>query len=356
MANKEQLIYRSKPLFGFDIGYGTIKVIQIDDTKKHVLGYGFTQFDINAIRDGEVYDYEAVAKAIKDLFDNRIIGSITTPSVAVSLPVSQTFSRVITLPKLDRKDLMEAVMLEAEQYIPVPVDQLYLDYNIIEARETEQDILLAASPRHIVDSYVNLFEIIGLEIAIFEPSILSVVRLVKHAERTDIPTLILDLGSNSTDLIIYYNNSVRVTGSIQFGGDSFTTAIASALAVTDKQAHIIKTKYGLDKSKKQVEIVKTLEPSITHLIAEAKKIIRYFEDRNDKDKKTVEQIIILGGGANLPGFSTYLTNALRIPTRLCSSWQNLSFGKLQPPHQIETTMYATASGLALINPSEVLTQ
>ncbi len=356
MANKEQLIYRSKPLFGFDIGYGTIKVIQIDDTKKHVLGYGFTQFDVSAIRDGEVYDYETVAKAIKDLFDNRIIGSVATPSVAVSLPVSQTFSRVITLPKLDRKDLMEAVMLEAEQYIPVPVDQLYLDYNIIEARENEQDILLAASPRHIVDSYVNLFEIIGLEIAIFEPSILSVVRLVKHAERTDIPTLILDLGSNSTDLIIYYNNSVRVTGSIQFGGDSFTSAIADALAVTDKQAHIIKTKYGLDKSKKQTEIVKTLEPSITHLIAEAKKIIRYFEDRNDKDKKTVEQIIILGGGANLPGFSTYLTNALRIPTRLCSSWQNLSFGKLQPPHQIETTMYATASGLALINPSEVLTQ
>lgn len=353
----EPLIYKKKPLFGFDIGHGSVKIIELkkDKNKVSVNGYGSIQFDPVAIQDGEIVDFEIVAKAIKELFNSKLIGNIETSSAAVSLPVTHTFSRVVTLPILGKSDLIEAIKLEAEQYIPIPVDDLYIDYQIIEQTNTDQDILLAAAPKRVVDSYINLFNILGLEVAILEPSILSVTRLVKHAENADVPTLVIDLGSMTTDLIIV-DGSVRVTGTIKFGGNNITSAIATTLNIDEKEAHILKTKYGLDPSKKQAEITDALNPVISKLVSEIRKVVRYFEDRSEdrKSSSKVEQIIILGGGANLPGFSSHLTGVLRIPTRLCSSWQNIGFDKLQPPHQAETTMYATATGLGLINEVEVL--
>jgi type IV pilus assembly protein PilM len=357
LKSTEPLFYKEQPCFGFDIGYGSLKVIQVGNNHKKstVTGYGSIFYDgASAIRDGEIIDYEIVAKAAKELFQNRLVGSIDTRRVAVSLPVTHTFNRVINLPQMDKEDLMEAIKLEADQYIPVAVDDLYIDYQIVGQLEGSQDIMLAAVPKRVVNSYINLFNILDLEPVILEPSILSVTRLVSHSENADIPTLIIDLGSMTTDLIIY-SGTVRVTGTIKFGGETLTEAIGKALNVDNKQATIIKTKYGIEASKKQKEILQAVDPSMNKLIAEIKKVIRYFEDRGDKkDPQKVEQIIILGGGANLPGFSGLLTDELRVPTRLASSWNNISFGNLQPPHSIETTMYATATGLALLKPIEAL--
>jgi type IV pilus assembly protein PilM len=79
---------------------------------------------------------------------------------------------------------------------------------------------------------------------------------------------------------------------------------------------------------------------------------RFYQDRSSSHKK-IEQVIILGGGANMPGLADYLTDQIRIPARMCNPWLNLKFGKLQPPHQLEKTLYATAAGLALITPKEI---
>ena len=86
---------------------------------------------------------------------------------------------------------------------------------------------------------------------------------------------------------------------------------------------------------------------------EIKKVIRYYADRS-RGSEPIGQIIILGGGANLPGLSSYLTDKTRVPTRLCSPWNNISFGKLQPPHELETTLYTTASGLALVSKEDLI--
>lgn len=353
---KEELFYKQKPLLGFDLGHGSMKVLQVEN--KHgkcvVKGYGFGVFESALMVDGEITDIEALAKSAQELFANNIVGNFSTRNVAVSLPVTHTYNRVITLPKLDKQELADAVRTEAEQYIPIPIENLYIDYQVIWERPDEYDVLVSAAPRKVVDSYYLFFRAIGLDVSIFEPSIIAVTRLVRHTERTDVPTLVIDFGSVTTDLIIY-DSALRVTGTINFGGNTLTAAIAETLQVNEKQAHLIKTKYGLEKSKKQAEILSAVLPSLNKLMAEIKKMVRYYEERSagNKDNSTVQQIILLGGGANLPGFSTFITDNVRIATRLSNTWKNISFGDLQGPHQMENTMYATASGLALINPREV---
>lgn len=349
------IFFHEKPLFGFDIGHGSIKIVQLSQNqkKRYLDGYGSTTFDPNAIVDGVIVNYDAVASAIDKLFSENITGTISTPRLAASLPVSNSFSRIISLPQVDTKDVLDAIKLEAEQYIPIPIDDLYIDYQLLEIVDGNQQYMVSATPKRVVESYQTLFDIVGLEAAVMEPSIQSVSRIVRHSEESEVPTLVIDCGSGSTDLIIYNHEAVRVTGTVKFGGQTLTKALVDQMSLTETQANAIKSKYGLDVSKRQSEVTTALDLPLKSFVNEIKKMIRYFEDRGTNEK--VDQIIILGGGANLPGFSTYLTSSLRVPTRLCSIWQNITFDGLQPPNLLETSMYATAAGLALVSPGEVVT-
>jgi len=351
---KSSIFYRDKSVFGFDIGYNSVKVMQIDTSSKihKVVGYAYTSFSDKAIKNGVIVDPEAIAKEVYPLFTRHMIGTIDTKRVVAALPVSKTFNRVLSLPKMPMDDLEEAIKVEAEQYIPVPIDKLYIDYDINESNELDNyEILIVAAPKNIVDSYLVLFELLGLEVALLETSISAATRLVMHAEQTDLPTLIIDFGSVSTDLSIF-DSTLRVTGTVSEGGDTITKAIADELKVTLKQAQVIKTKHGLGPGKRQAQIRKALEPLLSKLVIETKKMVRFYQDRSGVDKK-LEQVIILGGGANMPGLADYLTDKIRIPARTCNPWLNLDFGDLQPPHQLEKTLYATSAGLGLVQSKEI---
>jgi type IV pilus assembly protein PilM len=352
----QSLLYKDKPLFGLDIGTSSIKVMQLGPSKKNqksrtILGYGSIQYDKSAVVDGEIVEPELVAKAIKELFETSLIGDITTRRVAMSLPVARTYNRVLSLPVLKSSELGEAVRLEAEQYIPVPIDDLYIDYDIIAKTDKGIEVLLSAAPKKIVDSYMVLTNLLGLEIVALETSISASGRLVGNAENNDVPTILVDCGSLSVDITVY-DKQLIVTGTISGGGDTFTELIAKKLDVSNQIAHTIKTKYGIAFSKKQSEIVEAIEPILSSLIKEIKKMVRYYEERDESEVK-IGQVITLGGGANLPGLSEYLTDKLRLPARMCDPWTNIDFAKFQPPNEIEKTMYITVAGLALIDTKEI---
>jgi Tfp pilus assembly PilM family ATPase len=119
-TNKTTYFFRDKPIFGFDIGHGSLKVMQIerDGKKGRVVGYGTAVFDGSAINDGIITNHAAIAKATQELFKGKLIGDITTHRTVVAIPSYRTFSRLISLPPLTGKELKEAVELEAAQYIP----------------------------------------------------------------------------------------------------------------------------------------------------------------------------------------------------------------------------------------------
>lgn len=352
MLDKENF-YRDKPLFGLDIGFSSIKVMQLasNDKKSTVVGYGVNSFDAKDVDNGIIVNLENVAASTLDLFKHHLIGDITTKRVAMSVPAARTFVRLLTLPKLEDKDMDEAVRLEAEQYIPVAIDDLYIDYELIRQNDKEQDILVVAVPKRLVDSYVKLAKILGLELVFIETTLGSTGRLFHHTDQQDIPTALIDFGSVSADVTVY-DNSLVVTGTIPGGGDDFTRLIMEKLGVTRQEAHVIKTKYGLGVSKKQKEILDALSSNLELIDKEIKRMIRYYEERSNTTKK-IGQVVTLGGGANMPGLSEYLTDKLRIPVRSCDPWQSINFGNLQPPSTMEKSIYITVTGLALIDPKVI---
>lgn len=351
--------YHDKPLFGLDIGHGSLKVMQIAEqsepfSEKHrprIVGYGTTTFDKSAQEDGVITKPEIIAKACYELFKNDLIGDIKTRRASIAIPAYRTFTRSLSLPKLSKTELQAAVELEAEQYISMPLEELYLDYDIIKQTQDSTELFMVAVPKDMVDSYLDLAQIIGLEAILIEPTLSSSARLFSLDTQSDVATFIIDFGSLSSDISIYDKHTV-VTGTVQGGGENFTNSIKNALKVTPEEAALIKTRYGLGKSKKQKEITQALDPTLQKIVKEIKRMIRYYEERYGNESP-IGQIVTMGGGANMPGLSEYLTSNMRMAVRHSEPWQYFEFKGLQPPSTADKPMYATVAGLSMANPNKV---
>ena len=352
-TNNTTYFFKDKPIFGFDIGHGSLKVMQIQPGSKHsrVVGYGSAKFAADAIKDGIIIDHEPIAKATHDLFKNRLIGDITTRRSVVAIPSYRTFSRLINLPPMTGKELKEAVDMEAEQYLPMPLEDVYLDYNVVGRDEEKLDLFVIAVPKKIVDSHIELMRILGLEAVGVATTIDAAGKLFLQDKQSDVPAILVDFGSLSADITIFDKNML-FSGTVSGGGENFTARIRDSLGVTDAEAHIIKTKYGLGASKKQKEIIAAIDPLLAQLAQEIRRMIRYYEDRFGSERK-ITQVITLGGGANMPGLSDYLTSSLRLAVRSCDPWEYCDFGGLQPPAAADKSMYATVMGLSFIRPEEL---
>ncbi len=355
MTNKKQspLFFEDKPLFGFDIGHGKVRVMQLD-TNKHgqkLIGYGETTFEPTAIKDGVVTTPEIIAEAALTLFQHHLIGDITTNRVVLSVPIAHAFTRSMAIPKLSDKELREAVMNEAEQYIPASLEDLYLDYVRAGSDSDTTNVLIVAMPKHIIDSHLVLTRMLGLETVAIQTSSGAGAHLFARDPQSDIPSLLIDFGSDSADITVY-DQGPTVSGTVACGSELLTQAIAQELNVTQKEATLIKAKYGLSLSKKQAQIETALSPILSLLIKEIKRTIRYYEE-HARDKRTISQIVIAGGGANMPGLADYLTSSLRLAVRAFDPTAYIDFGSLQPFNVTERMSYVTAAGLAITDPKEV---
>lgn len=346
--------YKDRPIFGLDIGASSAKFMQLgmDNQRCTIKGYGLANYDESFISKGEITNFEGVANAIHKSFTEGIHGKISTHRVIFSVPAAFTYSRIISLPEtVDFKDIPEAVNTETQQYLPSALSELYTDYSIIDTQDKNRRILSVAVPKKIIDSYMTLAEILGLEVIAMEPSTGASNRLFEFTDQHKVPSVLIDFGAFSTDITVYDKNLV-VTGTINKGGDDFVKAIQSKLAVSRSEAHTILTRYGFNVSKRQEEIRQAMKPFMDDLSKEVQRMVRYYEERVNDQKKKIGQVVTLGGGANLPGLTDYLTMMLRLPVRPYEPWNTILFDELKRPPSGEESIYVTAAGLALLKPEE----
>ncbi|MDQ5885981.1 MAG: FtsA protein [Patescibacteria group bacterium] len=350
---KNTYFYRDKPIFGLSIGFRDVRVMQIKniDSAPKVQAYGSCVFDPAAIKDGVIEDQKAVINAASDMLKNKIVGKISTRRVAFTIPAARTFGRAVKLPLLTDKELTEAVILEAEQYIPTPIENLYLDHTLIAKSATEIELFAVAAPKKIIDSYVALCQSLDLEVVAIETTIDSASRLFKKINPKHGPTVLVDFGTASVDITIL-DDVILATGTVSGGGENFTDKISKSLGVTPQEAHTIKSTYGLSYSEKQNAIAQALDPLLDQLFKEIKRMIRYYEERYSTRKK-ITQIVTMGGGANMPGLTEYMINALRLPVSTTQPWQTVTFSDIQPPESTESINFINVAGVALMPHKEI---
>lgn len=340
------LVYHDRPLFGLDLGSRTAKMIQLrpSGNTMRVLGYGYADFPSGAVVEGIVVDPKEIAKALEPLLKQMSFGHINATRVAVSLPTAKVFTRMLELPPMSSADLAQAIQFEAEQYIPVPISDLYIDYETITSSTERNDVLMVAAPRSIVDSYIQLFDLLGLEVIFVESSMASVTRAIIAAQPLAQTTLIADFGSASIDLTIH-DDVIRLTDTIAVGGDDLTKTLMDKLSIKRESAINIKFKFGLGASDLQPRIKTALDAQLSTIAAEIKRVCKYYEERSP-EKHKVETIVISGGSASMPGLVENLGDRLGIKVQIANPWMNLEVENIQSVSKHDAPMYATAIGLA----------
>ena len=340
------LIYRNQPVFGFDLGTRTAKMIQLKPNGKgmDVLGYGYAMFPEGAAVEGIIVDPQEIVQAIKPMMKKMTYGDITAKKVVASLPVAKVFTRVLELPQMNPADLGQAVKLEAEQYIPVPLPDLYIDYEIIETGPERNEVLMVAAPRAIVDSYIKLFELLDLEVAAIESSMAAATRAIVAATQLNRPTLVADIGSTSIDLTVH-DKVLRLTDTIAMGGDTLTEQLVKDLGIGREQANEIKYKFGVGPSGLQPKVMASLGAPLNKMCAEMRRVIKFYQDRGAQKRK-IEAIIVGGGSASMSGFLEYMAAQINLPVIVADPWQGLNMKHLSAVSKFDAPMYTTAIGLA----------
>lgn len=355
--NFSELFYRDKPLFGLDIGHGSIKVMQIETPKGRkpvVTGYGMMPFPRQAIINGIIANFDAISKAMFDLFKSNLHGSIYTRRVACSLPTSHTYNRLMKLPAMADSDIDEAIRLEAEQYIPMPIGNLYIDYEISRRDDSGIELLMVATPKTIVDSYMKLFASLDLEPVALEPSVNGASRLFSFIQADNSqPSILIDVGSVAIDVAVF-DKTMIVNSTLAGGSDAMTKAIADKLKIDADKAFEMKSKYGIGVSNNQQQISEAIAPILEGLTKEVRRVMRYYNERVGQSKRTIGQIITSGGGATMPGINQYLTKQMGLPAQTLSPWAGFDFGHLKKPTELEQSAYITVAGEAILNPKEIL--
>ena len=344
------IFYKKKPIIGLEFSRTGLRVASIDREKMQVEGYGSIELDPSKVSDDLSASREYIIQKLNKLYSEKITVKLDSKRIILGIPTIKTFARTFTLPSDQESKIKSAVDLEAEQYIPMPLENLYIDYQIINRAKDSLTVLMCAVPKKYIDDLIDILEEFGFEIALIEPSIYASARLLEATKEGGMPTVVIDIGPGDTDIAVF-DGVVRVTGGLNMGGNTFTLEIAKKMDLTLENAHQLKVLSGLSPGPRQAKVSAALRQPLLKMVDETKRIMRFYVDRFP-DAANLEQVIIVGSGSNVPGLGEFFTNELIMPARVASPWRSLNFsGDNQPTKNIRSRL-STASGLSLVDPKE----
>jgi len=343
--------------FALDISDFSLKIIKLKKRGNSLTSASFLEEKIRPglVKRGEIKDEDALAKIIKKSLSKVKGEKLKTNYVVASLPEEKSFLQVIQMPRIPPEDLKSAVVYEAENYIPLAIEDVYLDSQIVKPvfnHLDHYDVLIVAVPKKTADSYLNCLQKADLIPQAFETESLAIARAMIKKNMSPFPVLLVDMGASRTRFIIFSGFSIRFTTSIEVSAQKFTEIIAKNFKIDFKGAEKIKIKHGLTGDKK---IFESLIPTITDLKEQIKKYILYYQTHSShehlaQEHKNVEKIILSGGGARLKGLVDFLSSELALPVEIGNPWVNILE---DPPKEVpkipfeESLKYTTVLGLAL---------
>ena len=296
-----------KPTFGLDIGYQTLKVVQIKGKGRgaHLLGAAEVAIPANILNKDGIKEKQKLAQIIAHAMKAAKPHSISARIVSSALPESLVFTKSLDVPKMSAEELNKNIPYQATEFFPIPPQETYMDWQIVGAHQANNtlEVLVVAAPKALVDSLIETVSLAGLELMGLETKPSSVTRAVV-LENDPGPYLVLDIGAKSSGLTCYDLGTIKLTSTAGVGGD--------------------------DLQKEFNESCKVLASEIIHLI-------KYYQNRIGQ-AQVFKEVILAGGGANIAKFTASLEGLTKIKTIVGQPLVKL---------QNYDPKFATAIGLAM---------
>lgn len=322
--------------FGLDIGSNQVKVLQAEKVSQ-----GFKVIKSAAIVIQPTGLAETIKLAIKEA------GIKSTSEANVAFPESDVFTKIIDTPRLSEAELASSIQYEAEQYIPIPLEEVDLYHQILPDKiedEKLMKVLLIAVPKTRIQELMNLFDKIEIIPRSLETELFSLKRLLEDSKKVQI---LANFGHKTTDLLILKYGVPSFTYSINIGGLALNKSLVNELSLTTPQAEEYKNTYGLREDLLEGKVAKILAPIVDEIISQINKAMIYLQQQGFN--KAADELILSGGGALLPGLSSYLTNKLNLEVMIADPFKKfIASDELKKRFPFSSNpQWTTVTGLAL---------
>lgn len=350
---------KGQSVLGIDIGSSSIKVVQLRKEKERAILETYGELATGPY--GQAFVGQAVqlvedkmVEMIKDVIKEA---GITTKEAVVSIPLRSSFVTLIDLPQMGEKELAEAVPFEARRYIPVPTQEVVVDWWAIPegfGGESQEDVvfakkkktmqvLLVAIHKNIIEKYQSIIKTVGLKAKSFEIEVFSGVRSIIRHELS--PILIIDFGASSTKMTMIDYGIVRMSHTIDRGSQDLTNALAKSLGIEFARAEEIKREIGLSSKPEHQQEVGVIEPLLDYVLSDVNRMIQDYRKRYGR---SATHIVLAGGGALLNGLVDFTVKRVGLAAKLADPFARVEYPVfLQPVLKDIGPSFATAIGLAM---------
>ncbi len=340
---------------GVDIGGSSIKMVELTNNngRDQLVTYGYLERSLAGGKSKLIDETEKTAERIKKVAKQS---KIITKRAVTALPAQAVFSSILALPKLEKKDISSAkriteeVEREAVKILPMPLEEMILDWKMLEGEEDSKvaQVLLTAAAKDVVKKYIDIFKKADLNLLSLETESFALSRAMVGNDRSVV--VLVDIGAKGTDIAVIENGIPLVSRTVAVGGLQISQAIADTLQVDVKQAEQFKR--DLESNEEMFagedEMPRIIKRTIDAILQEVEYIINFHLEQPGNKHKKVSRIVLSGGTANLFNLPEYFTSRLSIRTFIGNPWARVIYPQdLQPVLTALGPRLATAVGLAM---------
>jgi type IV pilus assembly protein PilM len=347
------LLKRTKSLVGLDIGSSAVKAVELKPQGRgyKVAAFGSEPIPPDSIVDGAIIDGTAVADAIRRLFDRR---KIKTRDVAASLSGNAVIVKKITVPQMTESEIAESIYWEAEQYIPFDIQDVNLDYQIIETGgstggKPTMDVLLVAAKKEKIADYTGVIAQAGRTAVVVDVDAFALQNAyeVNYGLQPGQIVALLNAGASATNINILSGEQSVFTRDVSIGGNAYTEALQKELNLPYDAADTLKKGMAVD-GVGYDEAKPVLRAVTENMMLEIQKTFDFFKATAASDR--IDRIVVSGGASRAEGFADMLGDRFESPVESFDPFKTIGFdakklGVASPADLAPTA--AVAVGLAL---------
>lgn len=342
---------KAKSLVGLDIGSSAVKAVELKTSGKgyKVTAFGAEPIPPDSIVDGAIIDAAAVADAIRRLFDSR---GIKTKDVCASLSGNAVIVKKITLPIMTADELAESIVWEAEQYIPFDIQDVNLDYQIVDpgdAASGTMDVLLVAAKKEKIADYTGVISQAGRSAVVVDVDAFALQNAyeVNYGIEPGAVVALLNAGASATNINILSGDQSVFTRDLSVGGNAYTEALQRELSLPFEQADQLKR--GTPADGVTYEDARPVLRAVTeNVLLEIQKTFDFFKSTAASDR--IDRIIVSGGASRAEGFMEMLGERFDAPVETFDPFKRVALDPKKLPAGALDDIAPTAAvavGLAL---------
>jgi type IV pilus assembly protein PilM len=343
---------KAKAIAGLDIGSSAVKAIELKPVGKgyRVAAFASEPVPPDSIVDGAVIDGGAVAESIRRLFANK---AFKTKEVVASLSGNSVIVKKISLPVMTEAELAESIRWEAEQYIPFDIEDVNLDYQILDPGNTAgkptMDVLLVAAKKDKIADYTGVISQAGRVPIVVDVDVFALQNAYEANYGLDAQAVVvlLNAGASAININILSGDQSLFTRDISMGGNAYTEAVQKELNLPFETAEQLKR--GVAVNGTSFDDVRPVLAAMTeNVLLEIQKTFDFFKATAASDR--IDRIVLSGGASRVEGFATALQDRFGAPVETFDPFRTIAFdpqklGIADPEAVVPTA--AVAVGLAL---------